>query len=145
MTHPFLTLTPSLEHAPRLSGSQRPSADVLDGLLGERRPASGNPRQRHDGADGREHLRLGFDCPIRWSHVGGGVDRRGLARDASESGAGFTVRAISRPEVGQSLRLVFELDDDHEWIVDEAAVVARCDPRPDGLCDVGVVLREINM
>jgi hypothetical protein len=91
----------------------------------------------------RVRPRLRFDCPIRWSC--GGVDRFGIARDASEIGAGFTVRSLSQPQVGQEIRLVFELDDDHEWIVDEKAVVARCDPRPDGLCDVGVRLRKLDV
>jgi hypothetical protein len=73
------------------------------------------------------------------------VDRYGLARDVSETGAGFTVRTICQPRVGQKIRLVFELDDDYEWVVDDRAVVTRCDPRSDGLCDVGVRLWEIQM
>ena len=91
----------------------------------------------------RSALRLEFDCPIRWSC--GGVDRFGTARDASEIGAGFTVRSISQPCIGQEIRLVFELDGIYEWVVDERAIVTRCDPRPDGMTDVGVRLQPLNM
>ncbi|HOA72210.1 MAG TPA: PilZ domain-containing protein [Phycisphaerae bacterium] len=87
--------------------------------------------------------RIPFDCPARWTS--GGVERFGTARDASEAGAGFIVRADSRPELGQTVRLVFELDDTHHWLLDEQAVVTRCTPRPDGRYDVGVRLREIVM
>lgn len=93
--------------------------------------------------DYRVRPRLQFDCPIRWNCDG--VDRFGMARDASEIGAGFTVRSLSRPLVGQAIRLVFELEDDHEWIVDDQAIVARCDRRADGLYDVGVRLRELDV
>ena len=91
----------------------------------------------------RSALRLEFDCPIRWSC--GGVDRFGIARDASETGAGFTVRSISQPSVGQEIRLVFELDGTCEWVVDERAIVTRCDPRPDGMTDVGVQLQPLDI
>ncbi len=93
--------------------------------------------------DNRARPRLSFYCTIRWSD--GGADRHGIARDASEIGVGFTVRALSKPMVEQNIRLVFELDDGYEWVVDDRAVVTRCDPRPDGLCDIGVRLRQIDM
>lgn len=93
--------------------------------------------------ENRARPRLQFDCTIRWND--GGVDRLGTARDASEIGVGFTVRSICRPHVGQAIRLVFELDDGYEWMVDDRAVVTRCDLRPDGLCDVGVRLRHIEI
>ena len=86
----------------------------------------------------RAHERVGFNCPVRWD--AGGVDRVGWARDASERGAGFTTRAISAPQVGQGIRLVFELDSVREWVLDERAIVARCDPGDQGLCQIGVRL-----
>ena len=88
--------------------------------------------------DRRAHLRIGFDCPCRWND--GGVDRRGFSRDISPNDAGFTVRAISAPEVGQDIRLIFELEPEREWLASERATVKRCDLRTDGLCDVGVEL-----
>lgn len=90
--------------------------------------------------DRRSHLRLPFDCPVRWSS--GRVDRYGACRDVSERGAGFTVRRLSVPRIGERIRLVFELEPEREWVVDEAARVNRCDPRPDGMYDVGVELTD---
>jgi hypothetical protein len=100
----------------------------------------------HDGMHGRgverrTCSRTGFDCPVRWND--GGADRVGWARDASEGNAGFVTRAISAPRVGQSIHLVFELDPDLEWLVDEEAVVARCEHRKDDLCHVGVRLSPV--
>jgi hypothetical protein len=89
----------------------------------------------------RSHVRLPFDCTARWSD--GRVDRFGITRDVSEAGAGFTVRPLSAPAVGERVKLVFELDAEREWLVDEAARVVRCDARDDGLFDVGVELRPI--
>lgn len=91
----------------------------------------------------RQSPRVGFDCRVRWSLHG--VEHFGTARDASETGAGFTVRLDSSPRVGDAIRLVYELEEQYHWLLDEAAVVTRCRPRPDGLCDVGVRLREIPM
>lgn len=86
----------------------------------------------------RRYLRLGFDCPVRWSD--GMVDRFGMSRDVSEAGAGFTVRGMSAPRIGQNIRLVFELDPEREWVVDEHAKVTRCEPREADLYEVGVEL-----
>jgi len=93
--------------------------------------------------DRRASSRIRFDCPVRWRR--GGADRYGWARDASEAGAGFTVRSLGAPAVGDTIRLVFELDDRYEWVVDEKAVVRRCDPRDHGLCEVGVRLSDLEM
>jgi hypothetical protein len=89
--------------------------------------------------DRRSHLRLDFDCPVRWTD--GGVDRPGRARDVSPFDAGFTVRRLSAPEVGQDISLTFELEPDRDWLVSPRAKVTRCDLREDGLFDVGVELR----
>lgn len=93
--------------------------------------------------DRRAFPRIPFDCPVRWNS--GGADRPGRARDVSEGGAGFTVRAMSAPKVGQAIRLMFELDPRLEWIVDERATVERCDEQSSGLWDVGVRLNELEM
>ena len=93
--------------------------------------------------ENRAFPRVGFDCPVRWST--GGADRCGWARDASEAGAGFTVRSISAPQVGQTIQLSFELDPRLEWIVDENAVVERCDEQGNGLWEVGVRLSDLGM
>ena len=87
----------------------------------------------------RAHMRLAFDCPARWTD--GLADRNGTSRDVSQSGAAFTVRPLSAPRIGEQIRLVFELDAEQEWVVDENATVVRCDPRDDGLFDVGVRLQ----
>jgi hypothetical protein len=89
----------------------------------------------------RSHVRLAFDCPARWND--GSADRCGTTRDVSDAGAGFTVRALCAPAVGQQIKLIFELDAEREWLVDEKARVVRCDARDDGLFDVGVELRPI--
>jgi len=102
-------------------------------------PAScGSPQ-----TDRRASSRIRFDCPVRWGR--GGADRFGWARDASEQGAGFTVRSLSAPSLDDTIRLVFELDDRYEWVVDDNAVVRRCDPRDDGMCEVGVQLSDLGM
>lgn len=88
----------------------------------------------------RAFLRVGFDCPVRWNT--GGADRPGWARDASEAGAGFTTHAISAPEIGQTIQLIFELDPQLQWIADESAIVQRCEKQGDGLCNVGVRLSD---
>jgi hypothetical protein len=90
----------------------------------------------------RLYARLPFDCPVRWSagDTSGTAERRGVSRDVSESGAGFTVRPLSAPEIGDRIRVVFELESEIEWVVDERARVTRCAPRHDGLYDVGVAL-----
>lgn len=116
-------------------------ADVLArACRGELSPPAGRTGRR---PEQRRRPRLRFDCPIRWST--GGVDRFGEARDVSEIGAGFTVRTLNRPAVGQNITLVFELDDEYEWVVDDRATVARCDERGDGLWDVGVQLRLLDV
>ena len=84
----------------------------------------------------RRHPRIGFDCPIRWNT--GGVDRPGWSRDVSEENAGFTVRAISAPVVGERIGLIFELEPTLDWLVHEEATVRRCDQRQPGIYDVGV-------
>ncbi len=93
--------------------------------------------------DRRAHLRLGFDCPIRWSD--GGVDRPGRSRNISPYDAGFTVRPLSVPDVGQDISLVFELDPKRDWLVSPRAKVTRCDLRDDGLWDVGVELNQSDL
>jgi hypothetical protein len=87
----------------------------------------------------RSHDRLAFQCLTRWND--GSADRYGISRDISQSGAALTVRALSAPRPGEQIRLVFELDSEREWIVDENATVVRCDSRDDGLFDVGVRLQ----
>jgi hypothetical protein len=126
--------------------SERGPTDVLARACREGVAASRQAPRRAEHAMPRELRgvpRIPFDCPVRWTS--GGVERFGTARDASETGAGFTVRADSRPEPGQAVRLVFQLDDTHDWLLDEQAVVARCTPRPDGRYDVGVRLSDIAM
>lgn len=92
------------------------------------------------GHDRRRYLRLGFDCPVRWSM--GGADRTGWSRDVSEGGLGFTARALWAPAPGQRVRVVMELDDQHEWLVDEQATVVRCEPHGNGLVNVGLELSQ---
>ena len=94
-------------------------------------------------AERRSFPRVDFNCPVRWSTAG--ADRFGTARDASENGAGFTVRALSSPKVGDKITLVFELDPNHEWVADTEARVARCDPIGDGLRDVGVQFSQLEI
>jgi len=91
----------------------------------------------------RTYDRLGFDCPIRWNN--GGVDRYGWARDVSDGDAGFTVRALGAPQLGDKIRLIFELCPDREWVVDECAIVKRCHEDEYGLCHVGVRLNPLVM
>jgi hypothetical protein len=130
-------MTPS--RSPR-AGFGLPAEDTL---ARARREWTGSPRDRIRAIVGRRSaLRIPFDCPARWS-TACGVDRFAQARDASESGAGLIVRAIGRPRVGERIRLAFELDEEHEWVLDAQAEVVRCDPRPDGLYDVGVRLGEL--
>jgi len=86
-------------------------------------------------------MRLAFDCPARWTD--GSVDRYGISRDISQTGVSFTVRPLSIPHLGERIKLIFELDTEREWVVDENAIVVRCDPREDGLFDVGVELRPV--
>ena len=91
----------------------------------------------------RAHRRMGFVGRVRWNL--GGVDRNGCARDVSEYDAGFTVRALNAPAVNERVRLIFELSPDHEWVVDECAVVKRCDRDENHLCHVGVQFSTIQM
>ena len=86
--------------------------------------------------DRRANKRMGFVGRIRWNT--GGVDRIGRARDISEADAGFTVHSLSAPSKGDVISLIYELTPDHEWLVDNAAVVKRCDRTEDNLYDVGV-------
>lgn len=126
----------------RLPDRPTPDKDVLstasrhDALL----PPCGGDSLPHER---RDHTRIRFDCPVRWSV--GGVDRFGIARDVSELGAGFTVRQISQPAIGARIQVVFELAENYEWIVDDKAIVTRCDRRADGMFDVGVHLRKMNI
>lgn len=90
--------------------------------------------------DRRRHVRLGFDCPVRWNL--GGADRTGWVSDVSESGLGFTTRALWAPRPGQRMQVTLELDGRHEWRVDEEAVVVRCEPRGHHLYSVGLELSQ---
>lgn len=54
-------------------------------------------------------------------------------------------RRLSAPRVGDRIRLVYELDEGREWVLDESAEVIRCDPAEDGLCEVGVRLRRLDI
>jgi hypothetical protein len=90
------------------------------------------------GPDRRAHPRVGFDCPIQWGTDG--TARVGWARDASETGASFSLQAMIAPAVGQTGRLVFRLDNYCEWLVDIEAVVQWCKPGDGSLCHVGVRL-----
>jgi hypothetical protein len=101
--------------------------------------ASGRPSQ----PERRAHHRLGFRAPAHWDL--GGVSRPGLSHNVSEAGAGFVTRRLSAPRIGDRIRLVYELDDAREWVLDESAEVVRCDPIEDGLCDVGVRLQPMAM
>lgn len=89
--------------------------------------------------DRRSHARVGFDCPVRWG--AGQEERLGWARDASETGAGFSVQADRAPSVGDRIRLVFQLDNYCDWLLDRQAVVTHCTPIDGGLCSVGVQLK----
>lgn len=103
-------------------------------MLAESTP--GQPEER------RTRRRVGFDCPIRWS--AGGADRPGWARDVSDQGAGFVTRALCAPRPGERIRLVFEFDDEGEWVVDEHALVVRTVPGKAGVTDVGVRLSPLD-
>jgi hypothetical protein len=87
-------------------------------------------------AERRQTPRLGFDCPVRWNN--GGVDRFGQTLDISDHGLGFTTRPLCIPKRGDRIDLVLELDEQHDWPVDTAATVVRCDPLPQGLYVIGV-------
>lgn len=90
------------------------------------------------GPDRRAHARVTFDCPIQWSPDG--ADRMGWARDASEAGASFTLKAANTLQVGEAGRLVFRLDNYYEWLVSHQAVVRWCKSGDGGLYHVGVRL-----
>ena len=90
------------------------------------------------GPDRRSHARVGFDCPVRWGNDGN--DRVGWARDASESGAGFILKTKNAPSIGETGRLVFQLDNYCEWLVALKAVVQWCKPDEGDVCHVGVRL-----
>ena len=87
----------------------------------------------------RRSPRIGFDCPLRWNQ--GGADRTGWTRDLSENGVGFITRTLSAPSLGQRIRVVLELDEEHEWPVDTEARVVHSEPQGHGLCAVGLQLR----
>ena len=87
-------------------------------------------------ADRRRYSRIGFDCPVRGS--AGGPERVGWARDVSEGDAGFTIRAASAPQVGDRVRVIFELEPTIDWLVHEEATITRCDQRGPGRCEVGI-------
>lgn len=97
--------------------------------------------RRHAHPERRTHHRIGFRSPAHWD--AGGASRPGFSRDVSDSGAGFVTRRLSAPRIGDRIRLVFELDEKREWVVDDAAEVVRCDPIEDGLCSVGVRLQPL--
>jgi len=89
------------------------------------------------GSDRRAHVRVGFDCPIHWGKDG--TTRFGWARDASEVGAGFTVPTEAAPEIGESVSVIFRLDNYCDWqVCEEARVVWRRDTGT-GMSHVGVV------
>jgi hypothetical protein len=94
-------------------------------------------------ADRRTHTRIPFDCPARWSSDG--IDNPARACDASEADAGFITAGNGRPAVGDRIRLVFQFDDHHEWLVDSNAEVVRCDPLDDRSYHVGVSLTPLLM
>jgi len=81
---------------------------------------------------------VGFDCPVRWGTEG--EARIGWAQDASENGAGFTIRTTTPPSVGDEVELVFKLDNYCEWLVDHRAVVQWCELAGNGAYRVGVKL-----
>ncbi|HSW46729.1 MAG TPA: PilZ domain-containing protein [Phycisphaerae bacterium] len=88
------------------------------------------------GAERRTHVRVGFDCPVRWG--GAGQEHFGWAKDASECGAGFLVPAHGAPAVGDRIRVVFRLDNCWDWLVDKNASVRWSVPVDGGLYHVGV-------
>ena len=88
------------------------------------------------GPERRTQARVGFDCPVRWGDEG--QERFGWARDASESGAGFTVPAHSAPTMGDRVRVVFQLDNYCDWLINRQAHVRYCEPIEGGLCHIGV-------
>lgn len=107
------------------------------------RSAISSRTRRPSQPERRAHPRIGFRSPAHWDL--GGVSRPGFSRNVSEAGAGFVTRRLSAPKIGDRIRLVYELDDAREWVLDESAEVVRCDPIEDGLCDVGVHLRKLAM
>ncbi len=88
------------------------------------------------GPERRAHARVGFDCPVRWGDEG--QERFGWARDASDCGAGFTVPLSSAPAPGERVRLIFQLDNYCDWLLNRQARVKYCEPIEGGLCHVGV-------
>ena len=88
----------------------------------------------------RRHPRMGFDSCLYWNN--GGADRSGWTEDLSDSGIGFTTRALSAPKPGEKIQVSIELDDGLEWLVDKQATVVRCDPRGQGLYSVGLELSQ---
>lgn len=88
------------------------------------------------GPERRAHARVGFDCPVRWGDEG--QERVGWARDASDCGAGFTVPLSSAPAPGERVRLIFQLDNYCDWLLNRQARVKYCEPIEGGLCHVGV-------
>jgi hypothetical protein len=101
-----------------------------------RMTAQQGPTSFGSGHDRRGHARVGFDCPVRWCKDG--TDRFGWARDASESGAGFTVPTSAAPQIGEEIAVVFRLDNYCDWeICDRARVVWR-DDASSGTSHIGV-------
>jgi len=88
------------------------------------------------GSDRRSQHRVGFDCPVLWARDG--VERFGWARDASEGGAGFTVPAAAAPKVGDTVKIVFRLDNCCDWLVCGRAEVTWRQETYGGMCHVGV-------
>ncbi len=88
------------------------------------------------GSDRRSQPRVGFDCPMHW--VSDGAERFGWARDASEGGASFTVPTSTAPKIGDTLKLVFRLDNCCDWLVSARAQVAWRQETHNGMCHIGV-------
>ncbi len=88
------------------------------------------------GPERRSHARVAYDCPVRWG--ADGQERFGWARDASERGAGFLIPANGAPCVGDRVRVVFQLDNCWDWLIDKQARVRYCEPVEGGLYHVGV-------
>ena len=88
------------------------------------------------GLDRRRYVRIGFDCPIRWSVDG--TERSGWARDASEGGAAITVPAGGAPKVGETVSVTFQLDNYCDWPVSSKARVAWRQDTDNGMCHLGL-------
>jgi hypothetical protein len=97
-----------------------------------------NAQSKNRNEDRRNSPRKPFDCVVRWDT--GGVERYGQSKDVSMYGAGFTVRSLSAPQIGQRVRVVLQLADDYDWLLDDAAIVQRCDSVGEDLCEVGIRL-----